>query len=58
MTGLKWRPILSLNDVVGVRETFKALRFREVKTTYTISAKGTAPERAEVLISNYDLGEA
>ena len=53
---LKGRFILSLNDVEGVRETFKAFRFREVKTTYTISAKGAAPERAEVLISNYDLG--
>lgn len=53
---LKGRFILSLNDVEGVRETFKAFRFREVKTTYTISAKGAAPERAEVLISNYELG--
>jgi len=26
-----------------------------VKTTYTIASKGAAPERAEVLISNYDL---
>ena len=56
MTGLKCRPILSLNDVEGVRETFKAFRFREVTTTYTIAAKGAAPDRAEVLISNYELG--
>jgi DNA adenine methylase len=56
LTGLNWRIILSLNDVKGVRETFKAFRFREVKTTYTIAAKGAAPERAEVLISNYELG--
>ncbi|MFC3179460.1 DNA adenine methylase [Cypionkella sinensis] len=53
---LKGRFILSLNDVEGVRETFKAFRFRDVKTTYTIAAKGAAPERAEVLISNYELG--
>ena len=39
---LKGRFILSLNDVEGVRETFKAFRFREVKTTYTIAAKGAA----------------
>ena len=43
------------SDVEGVRETFKSFRFREVKTTYTIAAKGAAPERAEVLISNYQL---
>ena len=54
--GLNGRFILSLNDVECVRETFNALRFREGKTTYTIAAKGAAPERAEVLISNYDLG--
>ncbi len=53
--GLKGRFILSLNNVEGVRETFKAFRLREVKTTYTISANGATPERAEVLISNYEL---
>lgn len=52
---LKGRFILSLNDVSGVRETFKNFRFQEVKTTYTIGAKGAQPERAEVLISNYEL---
>ncbi len=54
---LKGRFILSLNDVQGVRETFAAFRFREVKTTYTIGAKGAQPERAEVLISNFVLGD-
>ena len=54
---LKGRFILSLNDVEGVRETFAAFRFQEVKTTYTIGAKGAQPERAEVLISNYSLGD-
>lgn len=57
LASLKGRFILSLNDVEGVRETFAAFRFREVKTTYTIAAKGDAPERAEVLISNYPLPE-
>ena len=58
MTGLSWPFLLSLNDVEGVREIFKSFRFREVKTPYTIAAKGAAPERAEMLISNYELGNA
>lgn len=56
LAGLKGWFILSLNDVPGVRETFAAFRFQEVRNTYTIAAKGAAPERAEVLISNYPLG--
>lgn len=52
---LKGRFILSLNDVQGVREAFKDFRFQEVKTTYTIGSGKAQPERAEVLISNYDL---
>jgi DNA adenine methylase len=54
---LKGRFILSLNDVQGVRETFSAFRFQEVKTTYSVGAKGAQPERAEVLISNWQLGK-
>lgn len=50
---LKGRFILSLNDVQGVRETFKSFRFEEVRTTYTIASKGAQPERAEVLIRNW-----
>jgi hypothetical protein len=57
LTGVKGRFILSLNDVEGVRETFKTFRFRAVKTTYTIGSGPAQPDRAEVLISNYDLGE-
>ena len=53
LAGLKGRFILSLNDVQGVRETFKAFRFEGVKTTYTIAGKGAQPERAEVLIMNW-----
>lgn len=53
--GLKGRFILSLNDVQGVRETFAGFRFLEVMTTYTIASQGAAPERAEVLISNFPL---
>lgn len=55
LASLKGRFILSLNDVEGVRETFCAFRFSQVKTTYTIGSKGAQPERAEVLISNYEL---
>ena len=44
-----------MNDLPEVRECFRAFQFHEVKTTYTIAAKGAAPERAELLISNYDL---
>jgi DNA adenine methylase len=54
---MKGRFILSLNDVQGVRKTFAAFRFEEVKTVYTIGAKGFQPERAEVLISNFPLRE-
>ncbi len=55
LAALKGRFILSLNDVEGVRETFAGFRFQEVRTTYTIGAKGAQPDRAEVLISNYPL---
>ena len=54
---LKGRFILSLNDVQEVRETFAGFRFEEVRTTYTIGAKGAQPERAELLISNFPIGE-
>lgn len=52
---LKGRFILSLNDVQGVRESFAGFTLTEVKTTYTIASKGTQPDRAELLISNWKL---
>jgi DNA adenine methylase len=55
LAGLKGRFILSLNDVQGVRETFARFRFEEIKTTYTIGAKGAQPDRAELLITNWAL---
>ena len=55
LAALKGRFILSLNDVQGVRETFAAFRFEEIRTVCTFGAKGAQPERAEVLISNWDL---
>ena len=51
--GLKGRFILSLNDVPEVREIFAAFRLAEVKTSYSIAAKGALPERGELLISNF-----
>ena len=49
---LKGRFILSLNDRPEVREIFGRFQIEEVKTTYSITAKGALPERGEVLISN------
>ena len=54
--GLQGRFILSLNDVPQVRQIFADFQFCRVTTTYTISGRGAQPERAEVLISNWDLG--
>lgn len=48
---LKGRFILSLNDVPEVREIFGRFEFEEVKTTYSVAAKGALPERGELLIS-------
>ncbi len=50
LAGLKGRFILSLNDVSEVREIFARFTIEEVKTTYTIGAKGAQPERAELII--------
>lgn len=52
---LKGRFILSLNDLPEVRETFGAFQFREVRTSYSIAAKGVEHPRAELLISNWPL---
>ena len=46
---LKGRFILSLNDVEGVRETFRRFPMEPVRTTYTVAA-GKAQERGELLI--------
>lgn len=48
---LKGRFILSLNDVPEVREIFSRFEITEVKTTYSVAAKGALAERTEVLIS-------
>ena len=51
---LKGKFILSLNDTVGVRETFANFRIAAVKTRYSISASANK-EVGEVLISNFPL---
>ena len=50
---LKGRFILSLNDVPEVREIFGRFEMTEVKTTYSIAAKGALPERGELVISGH-----
>jgi DNA adenine methylase len=58
LKGLKGRFILSINDVPEIRETFAGFAFREVKTTYSVGGgNGVKPERAELLISNFALGD-
>ncbi|WP_370342531.1 DNA adenine methylase [Pararhodobacter marinus] len=49
---LKGRFILSLNDRPEVREIFGQFEITEVKTTYSIAAKGALAERGEVLITS------
>jgi len=49
---LKGRFILSLNDVPEVREIFGRFQVAEVKTSYSIAAKGALPDRGELLISS------
>ncbi len=49
---LKGRFILSLNDLPEVREIFGRFQIEAVETSYSIAAKGSLPERGEVLISS------
>ena len=49
---LKGRFILSLNDLPEVREIFGRFEIAEVKTSYSIAAKGSLPERGELVISS------
>jgi DNA adenine methylase len=48
---IKGRFILSLNDVEGVRQTFRAFTLEPVKTTYSMSVASTT-KAAELLITN------
>ncbi len=50
LRALKGRFLLSINDVPEIREIFGWAAVEEVKTTYTIAAKGSQPDRAELLI--------
>ena len=56
LAGLQGRFILSLNDVPGVRETFRQFLLHPVRTTYTITKGPAQSDRAELLIANFDLG--
>lgn len=55
LSTLKGRFILSLNDVEGVRQTFKTFQFQQVRTTYSLSASTASTDRAEVLITNFKI---
>ena len=50
LQALKGRFLMSINDVPEIRAIFGWARIEEVKTTYTIAAKGAQPDRAELLI--------
>lgn len=55
--GLKGRFILSLNDLPPVRDLFARFHLAEASTTYGLSrAENRSKPRAELLISNFDLG--
>lgn len=53
LAGIKGKFVLSLNDTQGVRDTFAAFRFEEVRTRYSIS-KNANREVSELLITNFD----
>jgi DNA adenine methylase len=58
LRAVKGRFILSINDVPEIREIFAGFAMMEVKTSYTIGGiNDRASERAELLISNYPLGQ-
>ncbi len=57
LAGIKGRFLLSLNDVPGVREVFKAFEIEAVRTVYSISSGATKPV-GEVLIRNFELPAA
>jgi len=48
LRGLRGRFVLSINDVLEIREMFAWAHIKEVRTTYTISSHGSKP--AGVLI--------
>ncbi len=44
MHSIKGKAILSINDHPDIRECFKALKFEEVNTTYTVGGSGKADD--------------
>ena len=58
LRGIQGRFILSINDVPEIRALFDWAHLTEVTTSYTIGTKSDrAPLRAELLISNFALGD-
>ena len=58
LRAIKGKFILSINDVQPIRDLFAWAQLTEIKTSYTISASADrAPTRAELLISNFPLGD-
>jgi hypothetical protein len=51
---LKGRFLLSINDCPEIRETFRAFRFEQVDTTYTVRGQGAGLAAKELLVSNED----
>ena len=52
LAGIKGKFILSINDVPQIRETFAGFELREVRTRYSVAAKGNQ-EVGELLITNF-----
>lgn len=52
LTGLKGQFIMSINDVAEIRKIFKTFKIEQVKTQYSLSAKGVNQVH-ELLISNF-----
>jgi DNA adenine methylase len=58
LAGIKGRFLMSINDVPEIRKLFAAFTLTEVKTSYSIGKSGDrAPERPELLISNFAIGD-
>jgi DNA adenine methylase len=53
LAGIQGRFIMSLNDTPEVRELYKMFRMVSVKTSYSVSKKGSKGGFGEVLIMNF-----
>lgn len=58
LAGIRGRFLMSINDVPEIRQLFSGFRIAGVETTYTIAnTANSRGGRAELLISNFDIGE-